>query len=196
MEALTFAFIDSRGRKYFNYEDDMQMPLVRKGKLDDMLTALSAGLSGDELEMIITAFEQSLNGLLNAADKKVKVEHVARLGFIVEEIKKRKATILHPDIFLDILSVVYIREDEVPHVWDNDIFEQKRRDLKAEMEGGLSDFFVSAPVRKFLPFTDISAEKLRQYLTEKDKEVQAMKKILKSFSSVGSGRLSESLSEN
>ena len=142
-DLLEAKFVDSNGKKYFKYKDDFDIPILRKGKLEQLLQELRSGISGDELGMFLDAMDKSLNK--GQAD-------VAKIGFIITEMRDRKELLLHPDILFEMVTVLYIREDENPALIDEEIHVEKYNQFKKDSQGGLYDFFYGAGLKRYIPY--------------------------------------------
>lgn len=194
---LTYVFSDLGGYKYYKFNNELELPLTRKGKLDMMMTELDAALSHKELSMICDGIEKSLQNIVNDVKQRVRVDELSKIGFFVREIRDRKQSILHPEIFINILSCVYIREDENPAAWDDRIFQEKVKAIKEEMESEpLRPFFQSQPWKEYMPFINISPDKLKDFMQEQQSRITALKKMYQSITSQELKSVEEVLNAN
>lgn len=183
---LEQVFIDSNGKKYYRYIDDRDMPIVRKAYIDKCFRELGCMLHDRELQRFIEAFEVALN------KKDKKNQPYIDLSFIVhliQEIKNRKEMLIHPDIVMDLVTTVYIREDENPGEVDEDIHQQKVEQFKIDSKGGLYDFFYSAALTRYLPYSHISKREFRRLMEEAGMKTEALLEQVNQY-------ISENESEN
>lgn len=181
-EKLSFKFIDSNGERYHRFNEDLDIPVQRKGQIERIMQELEAGISQSELDRFLVAMSKALDG----KDKKGNLKpDIPMIGWLIEEMKMRKASILHPDILLELLCAVSIREDEDPAVWDEEIQQQKLIQIGKDCsEGsGLYDFFHKASLRESIPFLDITQGKWNEYLNHSRTKIKAMEVMLQDYSS-------------
>lgn len=177
-DKLNQVFIDSDGRKYYMYDDDMEIPVTRRGESVKYLQELEACLSREELGMFT-------DGMIVALEREEKGRFkpdFAMIGFLIKEIQLRKEGLFHPEIMFNLISTLYIREDENPSVIDPQIHKQKVEQFKLDSQGGLYDFFYSAAFKAYLPFTEMSPEEFVTYWREGKAIVEAMKQTLSTLS--------------
>lgn len=118
-ENMTLSFHDLEGNSYYSFPKDVSLPVVRLGKLQEYYTWLSAGVTGEELEKLIDIADKALtNGL---KDQK----GIAKIGFILSELKDRKNMVMHPELYYNIIAAQTIRHDEKVNEWNNEIQMQK-----------------------------------------------------------------------
>ncbi len=95
------------------------MPLERFAMSMTLLERLSSGLSGSEMERILTEMEKALAaGLSNP-------KTAALMGAYIHVIRERQNTVIHRDLLLNIAATWIIREDENPAVVNPDVHQQK-----------------------------------------------------------------------
>ena len=158
---MDFQFI-CNGKKYYRYKDDLNIPLERKSQLDILLIELSTQVEGRDLDIWIDAMQKALAGSLEG-----RPSDLAKIGFLLTQLKSRKDGLFHQDITFALIAGQYIREDEKSWVWNQALQNEKIKDLRDEFEneGKLYDFFVQAKVSDLIPFTNISTQELWQYWT-------------------------------
>src|SRR3990167_4205337 len=102
---MELAFIDSNGKRYYKYKDEMDMPLKRWAMLQQFFGELTMVMTHGELMRITDAMQTALGG---------KDRDIAMIGFLIKEIKNRCEMLLHEEILFRIVACLYIREDEEP----------------------------------------------------------------------------------
>ena len=173
-EELTMAFTDSDGRRYYRYNDDMDMPIKRWAKLKVFLAELTNCIDAKELTRIVDAMDKALN-----ADKR----DLAMIGFLIKEIRNRQEMLVHEEILFKIVTALYIREDEKTDKWDEDIFEQKMNQFRKDSREGLYDFFYKAGISKYVPYWEKCKGNVETLLEMSNLKVMALKRILGAYSS-------------
>lgn len=156
------------------------MPLPRKLEIERLILELQAGISKNELQLFLEAMKDALS----QTDKKGNFRpDIARIGFLVNEMKDRETMLIHPDTIMELLCAVSIREDENPGVWDEEIHRQKLKQLKKDCGdgGGLHDFFQQSSLTELMPYLDTSREKFSEYMRLGKVKVEALQKTLDHF---------------
>ena len=161
-----FAFIDSEGRKYYRFINDMDIPIIRKGNLERLLIEANSKLSRSELNMFLDAMSKTINDVIDTSNQKKKVEGIAKIMHLIEEMKRREEMIIHPELMFEIVSALYIREDEDPATWDEDIHTKKVSQFKKDSKAGLYDFFHQSGLATYLPSLPQLKENLPKYMEE------------------------------
>lgn len=128
-------FIDSNGKQYYKFPKSMSLPIERKGHLTDLYTHLSSGISGEEMDKLLSAMDNILSQGVG------KPEVASKLGAIIHILKERRKLIFHTEILYNILAVQAIREDEAPDTYSTEIQLQKVAQFKEEVSKSNSYFF-------------------------------------------------------
>lgn len=128
-------FIDSLGKQYYKFPKLMALPIERMGKLNELYSHLSAGISGSEMAKLTSAMDLILSQGIG------KPEIASKLGAIVHILKERQKLIFHTEILYNILAVQAIREDERPDVYNNQIQMEKVTQFKEEVAQSNAHFF-------------------------------------------------------
>lgn len=173
-EKLTFTFLDSNGKRYYRYTNDLDIPILRKGELERVLMEIESGLSGSELSNILEAMGNAINE--RKGDK--MTPNISKIGFLIEEIKNRKEMLLHPDLLFEAVAILYIREDEDPAIVDTEILREKVKQLKLNSREGLYDFFYTSGLGAYIPFLGKSEEEWMEYYEQGRVKLEAMKTYL------------------
>ena len=172
---LEWMFIDSKGRRYYKFIDDMDIPIVRKGQLQKLVMELSNCISGNELIRFLDAMDNMLNP--PEADVQIKI-NIGRLNVLVSEMKMRKEVLIHPDIMMEIVAAHYIREDENPGDWDEELHREKVKQFEIDSKGGLYDFFYKASLPELIPFLKYTEVDWNIYMAKAKKSIQVMNHFL------------------
>lgn len=142
---LTKSFVDSNGMQYYSFSKDMLFPVERHGKLLFYMNHIAKMLSSEEDEMVDDTIA---NAVMNGTDlTKIKIA----VGAIMAEKRKRREMCIHTELFYNYLALHYIREDEAPEYFDNDIQMQKVVQFHEEVKKkGSSYHFFQVPEFKKL----------------------------------------------
>jgi hypothetical protein len=176
MRGLKFAMV-CEGHRFYVYSNLFDVPIERMGRVQDFIIQLNRVVSNGELENFVDKMEKALF----AATAGDKVKDLAKIGFLIGELKARKEMLLHPEIMMELAGALYIREDQNPAEW-NDEFEHKKVEMFRNnyTSGQLYDFFVTAGLSQFFPNFE-SLEKDWMILWEQSTaRLQAMEEMLKS----------------
>lgn len=176
-EGLEWCFMDSVGNNYYKYIDDMDMPIERKAQLERYLIELDAKLSRREVKMFVDAMKAKIEEIINSPQKG-KITGLASLALMVEEIERREEMILHPELLMDIASVTYIRHDELPQTFDEDIHRQKVTQFNLDAKGGLYDFFYQGGLSAYMPTFKELQKDFPKYIKEAETMMRQTDKFL------------------
>lgn len=180
-KGLKAEFQDDKGRWYYTFRDDADLPHTRSAKSQTYSQYLASGLSG---EMFDEAYTR-INELFAHAD-------YLAAGVIINDLKELKQNIVNVDIIVNIIAVNYIREDEELAVISDSIHQEKCDFLKSETDKGRF-FFRTPEWLNLLKKAGISSEEsekfYKDFLTKKSK-------ILKRWSLLGSQEYKKKLQKS
>lgn len=173
---LVEAFVDSQGRKYFKFKREIDAPYVRFAQLQEYLYQVERKLNKRELKMYTDACKHQIEKVLNnTSHAEVMVRELARLSVLIEDMEILEEQILHPELMMDIVACLYIREDENPAEFNEKIHNQKVEQFKKDSQGGLYDFFYNAGLGKYFTGFELlkeDFESLYQYSQAKMETIQ------------------------
>lgn len=149
-DAIEFAF-RADGVDYFRFADPFKLPTHRA------FAALSAY---EALEMRCT--RDFLAAFIDSAEKAVDNRQTARLSQLLGVLKERLTWICEPETVYQLAAVVYFDRNENPYRYDAVSAQNKIEKWK---KAGVEDFFYSAPLVDWAPFSTWQADDLRAYLT-------------------------------
>lgn len=169
---LVQTLIDMDGNAYYSFPKEIEMPISRMAKLQEYLMWLAKGISKDEYLKAIEYAEQGLeNGLKDA-------KGVAKIGFILHELKDRCNMVIHDELFYNIIAVQLIRQDESPTDFNNEIHLQKVEAFK-KMDIQDDAFFLC--MQEFLNqlgYKDITKMNLEELIRQSQAVRQALERML------------------
>lgn len=174
---MEFSFIDSNGKQYFRYKDDMLMPMLRKGVVNEFYTKMTTCLTEKELGQYLSVMKGAHQELLNAG--KLISKPFSLIGYLITELEERKALQIHPELCFDLCAVIYVREDErESDKYNWNIHEEKVAQFKRDSASGLYDFFFMSGWQEYLPYSHSSPSALKTYVNSIKPTLAAQKRML------------------
>lgn len=157
----SLAYTDKKGRRYYQYNDMLNMCVHRKGEIDKNLMELRFGNTDD----VLTALRLTLS----AHQKGVIKPDLVTMGYLVNELTDRSQMLIASEILFKLCANTLIRDDENPYIVDEEILIEKIETFKAEIKrGGLHSFFHSTGLLKLIGLSDISMVGLIQCMDQAD----------------------------
>jgi len=173
---MEFSFMDSNGHRYFRYTDDLNMPMVRKGVVNEFMTKLTICLTDKELGEYLTIMKACHQELLTAG--KLVSKPFAIIGYYLTEMEERKNMRIHPELCFDLCATVFVREDEKEtDKYDWRIHEEKVEQFKRDSASGLHDFFFISGWQEYIPYAFSSPTDLRNSVNSMKPIVEAQAKM-------------------
>jgi len=171
-ENLTFAFNDLEGNGYYKFDKELALPISRLSKMQEYLVWLSKGISKEEYIKAIDIAETCLtDGLKNA-------KGIAKIGFVLHELKDRCNMVIHDELFYNILAVQIIRHDESVSDFNQTIHMEKV-DMFKRMDNLDDTFFLN--IQEYLEvfgLSNITKIHLQELLKESRTLREAMERML------------------
>ena len=169
---LELCFTDSCGCKYYKFPEAMSLPVERFGKLQEFMMWMSAGLTSNELDILLDEAEKALMTCM--IDKK----GFAKIGFILTQIRERKTMVIHTELLYNFLAVQVIRQDEQAEHFNNAIHLEKIEQFKKETSDGRTyDFFLQTGLKKLNDLFNMSEAEWTRFWGE---SLEAQKLLLES----------------
>jgi hypothetical protein len=160
-------FIDSNGKRYYRFNNINETPLERIGMLSTFLMWLNMGLGTFtiqgkkqvlELDLILNEIESALNEGLK------KTDTVARIGAMIAEIRDRKNMVIHHELLYNLLAVQWVREDEMPDIYNAAIQLEKINQFKIEVKKSNSYFFFAkSKLSELLPYLKMTEQEWKEF---------------------------------
>lgn len=170
---LTYSFTDDDGYSYYTFPKEVELPISRMGKLQEYLMWMAKGVSKEEYIKAIDYAESSLiNGLKDS-------KGVAKIGFVLHELKDRCNMVVHDELFYNIIAVQIVREDESPTEFNNEIHLQKVAAFKALDKKNDSFFLNIQELLSQFGLTNITKESLDALLKESQAVREAIERMMK-----------------
>jgi len=139
-------FVDSNGMEYYSYEDDFNLPVVRFKEIEKRVMQMHYALSDTNIDLFCDAMEKALNSGRKA--------ELGKIGALINELRKRKDILLHPDLMFDLVAFKLIRKDENPAEINMIIHAQKVEQFKKDSLAGLYDFFHNVGLLQYMPYLE------------------------------------------
>lgn len=170
---LTYSFTDDDGYSYYMFPKEVELPIGRMGKLQEYLMWMAKGVSKEEYIKAIDYAEGALiNGLKDS-------KGVAKIGFVLHELKDRCNMVVHDELFYNIIAVQIVREDESPTEFNNEIHLQKVAAFK-ELDKKNDSFFLNIQeLLNQLGLTNITKKNLDELLKESQAVREAIERMMK-----------------
>jgi hypothetical protein len=144
---MTMVYVDGKGMRHWRFTAaTLQPPLERTAKAMDIMMMMSKGLSGEETTKMVNACTNEL--ALAFSGKKNNA--FVNIGAILKAMTDRVNMPFHLDLMYEFLAVWTVREDELPHVFSQEIHEQKVKQFKEDNRGKNSFFFFQIPELKMV----------------------------------------------
>lgn len=174
--SLEYAFTDAKGKKYYRFPTSVSLPIERYGHLMKFITLLSARLTAENMDKILDKMLEIIQQGIG------KDKNAAKVAALVYELKDRESWIVPAQLVYDILAVQYVREDERPDMFDNEIHMDKVTAFKDDISK--SEFFFRLPeLAKLTGSILMSAEEWENYCRQSADQDAKINSILRTISS-------------
>jgi hypothetical protein len=174
---------DPKGRTYFEFPESMALPMERFLKQKEFMEWMMSGLTDTQLRMLSEQAHKSMvDGLSLPAKSAAQAKEFAKAMSIISQISERQDKVIPMDLVINCLCAQLIREDENPHVWNQDIHQEKCDFFKAH-HMDYQFFFRFTAFRKLSKTLNVSKENWNEYLLQQALQAQAVTESLKMFSS-------------
>lgn len=174
-DKLTQIYLDRNGNIYRTWESEKDISLERYGKMLEFLQFIAKGLSAKEENDLLDRMETNLeNGLKDQAKKSS-----AKIGAIITEMRKRQTLCIHTELLYNFMAVQWVRQDENPSIYDNEIHIEKIEVLKEETHDGIAAFFFQQPaLKRLLDLSGIQKEDWQIYMLEYQAQQARLQELL------------------
>jgi len=176
---LEQCFVDRNGKRYFRFPDSVSLPIERLGERDKLMMWMSAGLTASEQEMFLAEIDKALMDGISDPKKR----SAARIGSCVQQMRERRKMVIHTELLYNFLAVQWIREDEIPDKYNQEIQLQKVAQFKEEVANSNSYFFFQQKeLKRYFDFTNFSEAQWNQWWQESLTKQKALKEALEVYS--------------
>lgn len=177
-ENLEPSFIDSKGQQYYSFHSLNDMPLALLEKLNELQEQAKAKIPGADLDAWIAKVEEVLNS--ESSNRLTTAAHW------LEALKDRRTVLFEPTVLMEIATLLNIREDENPCVYNAALHQEKFKQITSDaLKGGaLYDFFVQAGLKQYGYSDAITRENLKESLSVVMKKVNEFNSALSRISTL------------
>ncbi|HWB62976.1 MAG TPA: hypothetical protein VG603_05640 [Chitinophagales bacterium] len=169
-EYLEFAFVDSKGKKYYRFNDLKNMPLALLEQLTILQLEIESRIKGPDLDEWIAHCKAIVSSGSRTA--------VADVGHMLGALEERRTVLLDPVLMLEVAALLYIREDEDPTVYNKDLHREKFIQLNEDQKNTLYDFFVSAGLSRYFPSAGFTPQNWQKFLESQMGQIEAFTVLL------------------
>lgn len=162
-ENLEYRYTDSKGLKWYGYKDETDTPLDRVRHQQKFYLWFVSGLT-----------DNTLNRLLDYADTileegiKNNKQRITLIASIFHDIRIRHEMVRPHSLIFEMLASQYVREDENPGVYDQEIQDEKVKELDFQHEIGNFFFLKTEEYKRLRHLSTMSEEEWKEY-TESSK---------------------------
>lgn len=157
-------FVDLNGSQYYSFSS-MAMPLNRIVKAEDYKLWFNNGLTSETLMFFLDEIDKSLDKALTK--EKDFAKNMAKISTVTNEMRTRATMVFQSEIIYNILAVQFVREDEDPTNFNNEIHIEKVKAFKELDENSEYAFFLKTPqLNQLLNSLSMSKEKWQDYLKD------------------------------
>jgi hypothetical protein len=159
---LPAVFMDKKGRTYYEFDTMDNLPVRRLMKQKEYFEWLNAGINSQNLGQLIEAINENIIAALQITDKRKFAKSMAKVQALVNEIGRRRELIIPMDLFINILCVMIVREDEDP-VGFNEKIHAEKCDYFIEHVDDYGFFLQSNAFRELSKSLNMSQKNWNQY---------------------------------
>lgn len=174
---LQYAFTLEDGKRYYRFASLMAMSVPREGKVQEFFMHLSSGMDPNNVTAILDEMEKALEDGIKDPKKK----SAAKIGALIQYMRDRVAKVLPVELCYNILAVQYVREDEHPQVYDEQIQLEKVAQFKEETERSSAFFFNMPELQILRNLLGISESQLKQSFNDSQAITKTVLEIPKIF---------------
>ena len=177
---LKYAFRDSLGRSYFYFPKMEDIPLPLFEKLNELQEQMRCKIPSKDLDIWIKKVKEVLNG-----NSKTKVTD---FGYWLGVLEERRNILFEPMILTEIAALLYIREDENPCIYNEELHKEKFQMLWQDSREGafLYDFFHNAGLSGYIPSESVTRENWIQFLEQASEKMMKFKSAITRISTLES----------
>ncbi|HWB64862.1 MAG TPA: hypothetical protein VG603_15200 [Chitinophagales bacterium] len=169
-EYLEFAFVDSKGKKYYRFNDLKNMPLALLEQLTILQLEIESRIKGPDLDEWIA----HCKSIVSSGSKTA----IADIGHMLGALEERRTVLLDPVLLMEVAALLYIREDEEPTSYNKDLHREKFIQFNEDKKDVLYDFFVSAGLSRYIPSASFTPQSWNQFLKNQQQQIKMFNDLL------------------
>lgn len=158
LKDLEKTFVTAKGTQYYGFPDKVSLPIPREGQLQEFFMHIASGMNPETITEVLDNIDEALTEGLTTG------KNAAKIGALVQYMKDRVGKVLPSELFYHILAVQYVREDESPQAYNEQIQLEKVAEFKKEMQTNSSFFLHTNELKRLRNLLQISDEQLQTYL--------------------------------
>lgn len=176
---LIFAFEDHTGMKYYKFPSPESIGLNRLFKIQDYMAWMVRGLTADNLKELTDRMDELITDGLKTG------RNGAKLALLVQEIRERNEKSVPLELVYNYLAVFYVREDERPDVFNEQVQKEKVEAFKISAESGNLDgfFFALHEYKNICALLNTTNGSWESIVRESQQVTERLEKLLKITSS-------------
>jgi len=168
-------YIDGNGLKHYQYIDALQIPECRYEYLTSLAVVYDMGFNTKDYPKFLDSFEKEINETVNNTDHRGR--GLAMILQYVKELRSRSEIRIEPDLLLQMMAVLLIREDENPELIDDKILDLKVEQFKKDKKHYASGFFLQAGLQTYIPSLVELHQNWPEYMTQSLEKIKMSKDI-------------------
>jgi hypothetical protein len=129
---LRYEFTDELNRKWYTFNDEKDLPLVRLASQQTYLQYMAAGLTGKH-------FNDAMDLLTECLAK----QDIVKAGVVIHELKETPKKVVNLHALINVIAINYVRQDEETESFSESIHQQKCDWMLEQVEKGT--FFLNHP---------------------------------------------------
>lgn len=169
---LEFGFKDNAGISYYIINTQLGIGLEHYGKAMEFTMWMSAGLTPNELNMLLDNAESALEAV---AEKKKGA--LAQAGYVLRQIRYRQEMVIHTELLYNFIACHYIREDEPLSEWIESIHAEKVEAFKDCVKTRTAYDFFQLPVLENT--AKISSTSREEFMQSWQDSIRAQQNLIK-----------------
>jgi hypothetical protein len=164
---------------YYSFGDSLGFSVDRLGYYRQFTIQMFSGLTGSEL-IACTEFlqQKATEATTLQKDPKALGKALAQITAITVEMQNRQEMVVPQELVYNYLAVHYVREDENPMVFSQDIHLEKVEAFKASAERQDKFFFQLPELIDLKGFWNITTENWTQYIQASTLQAEKLKILL------------------
>jgi len=171
---LVYAFTDDDGFKYYKFSEGIGMPLIRLFKIQDFMAWMVRGLTADNIKEIAERMDVLLSEGIRTG------RNGAKLGVLISELTDRNERSVPVEIVYNYLACYYVREDEEPNDYNDQVQKEKVIAFKKSAECGTLDgfFFALTEYKRLSELLATTSNSWESIVEESQAQAERMEKLM------------------
>lgn len=168
---LVYAFTHN-GVAFYQWPEDISLPYIRMAKIQEYMLQISRAMSHDDANKLLDQADALITAGIQVGKNAVK------LARIIYELRERESRLGDISMHYNYLASWYIRQDETPDQWNEQIHREKVELFKQSLKEQNSFFFQLKECVELCKLLNISTNQWSRLENESDIHNQVLKKLL------------------